>query len=142
MKAYTWGMFGRWFLVWISIYEGAQLLGLTLVLLHRAGTEHLAEAFDYVGYLLLLVYLVQGLIAVPLIWVFGRRRRRTGFRVLSILLLIVLWMPLTVYSAPPLVAAWLCATLAVAVAIRQPVPAYYGPTRLHSSQLPAQRRAA
>jgi hypothetical protein len=80
--------------------------------------------------LVLVIYLLEGVVSVVALWVFGRKRGRRGFRVLSVFVLVPFWFPLQAMtvSSQYLVPTWFVASLIVALLIRQPESALYGPT--------------
>ncbi|WP_433796811.1 hypothetical protein [Actinoplanes sp. CA-252034] len=126
--------FRRWFLVWFSVYAAAQFGGLVLLMAVAfvedglpasiGGTDlvHLVAEIA----LLLAFCLLQGAPAVLLLWILGRKASKRLFRALAVVLFVLVWAPLI----PLFWFGWLCAALAVAVTIRQPLPAYYGPTKI------------
>ncbi|MBB3098192.1 hypothetical protein FHR83_005887 [Actinoplanes campanulatus] len=78
----------------------------------------------------LVVYLVEGVLSVIALWFLGRQRSRRGFRALS-LFFVPFWLPIQAMtvSSQYLAPTWLLASLIVAMLIRQPEPAYYGPVK-------------
>jgi hypothetical protein len=132
-------LFFSWVARWLSVYSLAQFVGLLVALalvwwLGSPGSPNGQEIItsDVISRDLgpvMQLYLFEGGISILALWTFGRRRRPTGFRVLSLIVLIPLWMPLQLIAAgsPFLVLTWLVASTIAAIAVRQPEPSYYGP---------------
>ena len=132
MSSTAWplAMASRWCLGRFFVHAVAQALGLAVLAaaLHpHPGAVDFIEVLDQLGSVFT-VYLVQGAVAAVGLWVFGRSGSRRRFRALSLLMFVGLWLPLQMFTSPPVVAAvWLCVSLAAVMTTRQPEPAYYGP---------------
>lgn len=150
-------LFVRWSLTWLAVYMAAQFAGVLLSYVwfwsegkiefsDHSTPSHLATRIITA----LVVYLMEGGISVGMLWVFGRRRRPRRFRVLSLLVLVPLWVPLQAMtiSSQYMTLTWLGASLTVAMLIRQPESALYGPrvspwsTRFRKARGAIPRRSA
>ncbi|MDI6100711.1 hypothetical protein QLQ12_19050 [Actinoplanes sp. NEAU-A12] len=129
-------LFVRWSLTWLAVYMAAQFAGVLLSYawlwsegkIYFSGDPTLLQLVTKI-FPILVFYLVEGVISVIILWVFGRRRRPRRFRVLSLLVFFPLWVPLHIVSLSSMYLdpTWLAASLAVAMLIRQPESALYGP---------------
>jgi hypothetical protein len=125
----------RWNLKWIIIYAALQLVGAVVALTHevlesRASTDVNAYPFTVtdaiaVGALVFAFDLVGAILSISLLWIYGRRRGRIGFRVLSLLTILLVGLPIQVcfISSEQLATPWLIAAAVIIVVIRQPKPA-------------------